>query len=54
MRSSCMIAAETIRGGVRNLDSQGRQLFARHLYCLMLLLVDENYIAPVGRKRSTN
>src|SRR5262249_16491591 len=32
--------------GVRNLDSQGRQLFARHLYCLMLLLVDENYIAP--------
>ncbi len=36
----------TIQGGVRNLESQGRQLFARHLYCLMLLLVDENYIAP--------
>ena len=33
-------------GGVRNLESQGRQLFARHLYCLMLLLVDDNYIAP--------
>jgi hypothetical protein len=32
---------------VRNLESQGRQLFARHLYCLMLLLVDENYIAPI-------
>jgi hypothetical protein len=32
--------------GVRNLESQGRQLFARHLYCLMLLLTDENYIAP--------
>ncbi len=37
---------QTIQGGVRNLESQGRQLFARHLYCLMLLLVDENYIAP--------
>ncbi len=37
---------KTILGGVRNLESQGRQLFARHLYCLMLLLVDENYIAP--------
>jgi hypothetical protein len=35
-----------VQGGVRNLDSQGRQLFARHLYCLMLLLVDEGYIAP--------
>ncbi|MEO0530003.1 MAG: hypothetical protein AAF266_05415, partial [Planctomycetota bacterium] len=23
-----------------------RQLFARHLYCLMLALVDENYLAP--------
>ncbi len=23
-----------------------RQLYARHLYCLMLLLVDENYLAP--------
>ena len=33
-------------GGVRNLESQARQLYARHLYCLMLLLVDENYIAP--------
>ncbi len=31
---------------VRNLESQGRQLYARHLYCLMLTLVDENYIAP--------
>jgi hypothetical protein len=28
---------------VRNLDSQGRQLYARHLYCLMLLLVDAGY-----------
>ena len=27
-------------------NRQGRQLYARHLYCLMLLLVDENYIAP--------
>ncbi len=35
-----------VRGGVRNLESQGRQVFARQLYCLMLLLVDENYIAP--------
>lgn len=33
-------------GGVHNLESQGRQLYARHLYCLMLLLADENYIAP--------
>jgi hypothetical protein len=33
-------------GGVRNLESQARQLYARHLYCLMLLLVDEDYIAP--------
>jgi hypothetical protein len=36
----------TIAGGVRNLESQARQLYARHLYCLMLLLADENYIAP--------
>ncbi|MFO0790957.1 MAG: hypothetical protein U0805_15975 [Pirellulales bacterium] len=35
-----------IAGGVKNLDSEGRQLYARQLYCLMLLLVDENYIAP--------
>ena len=35
-----------IAGGVRNLESQGRQQLARNLYCLMLLLVDENYIAP--------
>jgi hypothetical protein len=35
-----------VLGGVRNLDSQGRQFFARHLYCLMLLLTDDNYIAP--------
>jgi hypothetical protein len=35
-----------VAGGVRNLNSQARQLYARHLYCLMLLLVDENYIAP--------
>jgi hypothetical protein len=33
-------------GGVRNLESQGRQLYARQLYCMMLLLVDEGYIAP--------
>ena len=32
--------------GVRNLESQGRQRYARQLYCLMLLLVDEGYIAP--------
>lgn len=31
---------------VRNLENQARQLYARHLYCLMLLLVDEGYIAP--------
>ncbi len=44
----CVILANQIKtlGGVRNLESQGRQLFARHLYCLMLLLVDDNYIAP--------
>ncbi|MCI0331954.1 MAG: hypothetical protein L0228_01860 [Planctomycetes bacterium] len=32
---------------VRNLESQARQLYARHLYCLMRLLLDENYIAPL-------
>ncbi len=37
---------KTILGGVRNLESQGRQLFARHLYCLMMLLADDNYVAP--------
>ena len=31
---------------VRNLGSQARQLYARHLYCLALLEADENYIAP--------
>ncbi len=31
-------------GGVRNLNSQGRQLYARQLYCLMMLLMDENYL----------
>ncbi|MCC7476036.1 MAG: hypothetical protein IT425_11625, partial [Pirellulales bacterium] len=35
-----------VPGGVRNLESQGRQQYARQLYCLMLLLVDEGYIAP--------
>ena len=35
-----------VLGGVGNLDAQGRQQYARNLYCLMLLLVDENYIAP--------
>jgi hypothetical protein len=30
--------------GVRNLDAQGRQLYARQLYCMMLLLMDENYL----------
>ena len=35
-----------IVGGVRNLESQGRQQYARQLYCLMLLLVDEHYVAP--------
>ena len=29
---------------VRNLNSAARQLYARHLYCLMLLLVDEGYL----------
>ncbi len=29
---------------VRNLGAEGRQRFARHLYCLMLLLMDENYV----------
>lgn len=37
-------------GGVRNLESQARQLYARHLYCLMLLVMDENYIAPFDEK----
>src|SRR5439155_20555567 len=31
---------------VLNLESQTRQLYARQLYCLMLLLVDMNYVAP--------
>jgi hypothetical protein len=31
---------------VHNLESQGRQLYARHLYCLMLALMDDDYIAP--------
>jgi hypothetical protein len=42
--------ALNVKGGVRNLDSQGRQLFARQLYCLALLLMDENYIAPWDEK----
>jgi hypothetical protein len=29
---------------VRNLNSQARQLYARQLYILMMLLVDENYV----------
>ncbi|MEQ8849125.1 hypothetical protein [Botrimarina sp.] len=35
-------------GGVRVYDDQrmARQLYARHLYCLMLALMDENYLAP--------
>lgn len=37
---------QPVAGGVRNLESHARQLYARHLYCLMLLLVDEDYIAP--------
>lgn len=36
----------TIAGGVRNLEAEGRQQYARNLYCMMLLLMDENYIAP--------
>ncbi|MEX0612574.1 MAG: hypothetical protein WD229_10695, partial [Pirellulales bacterium] len=36
-----------VKPKVRNLDSQGRQLYARHLYCLMLLLVDQDYLAPI-------
>ncbi len=35
------------RNGVRVYNPQmARQLFARHLYCLMLALQDENYLAP--------
>lgn len=35
------------RNGVRTYNPQmARQLFARHLYCLMLALTDENYLAP--------
>ncbi|QDV72152.1 hypothetical protein [Botrimarina mediterranea] len=35
------------RNGVRIYNPQmARQLFARHLYCLMLALTDENYLAP--------
>lgn len=35
------------RNGVRIYNPQmARQLFARHLYCLMLAMVDENYLAP--------
>jgi len=37
---------QPVAGGVRNLESHARQLYARHLYCLMLLLLDENYLAP--------
>jgi hypothetical protein len=33
-----------VQGGVRNLSSQGRQLCARQLYMLMMLLVDEGYV----------
>ncbi|QDT70803.1 hypothetical protein MalM25_37590 [Planctomycetes bacterium MalM25] len=32
--------------GVRDDARLARQLYARHLYCLMLLLTDENYLAP--------
>ena len=38
--------------GVRNLESESRQLFARQLYCLMLLLVDENYVRTDRQQRS--
>lgn len=31
---------------VRDDARLARQLYARHLYCLMLLLIDENYLAP--------
>jgi hypothetical protein len=35
------------RNGARIYNPQmARQLFARHLYCLMLALTDENYLAP--------
>jgi len=36
--------ATIIKPTIRNLNSQGRQLLARQLYCLMMLLVDENYL----------
>ena len=39
-----------VLAGVRNLESEGRQLFARHLYCLMLLLTDEGYIMPIDER----
>lgn len=32
---------------VTNMMSQSRQIYARNLYCLMLLLIDENYLAPI-------
>ncbi|MEM6329193.1 MAG: hypothetical protein AAF790_02975 [Planctomycetota bacterium] len=47
------------RGAVFNVDSRvrvyddgrmARQLYARHLYCLMLLLMDEDYLAPFDPK----
>lgn len=46
VHTSVVASVGQIAGGVRNLESQGRQLYARQLYCLMLMLVDENYIAP--------
>jgi hypothetical protein len=46
VQNAMVAALKPVNGGVRNLESQGRQLYARHLYCLMLLLMDENYIAP--------
>lgn len=39
-----------VLAGVRNLESEGRQLFARHLYCLMLLLTDDGYIMPIDER----
>ncbi len=32
--------------GIRDDGRNARQLYARHLYCLMLALMDENYVAP--------
>ncbi|MEM1305843.1 MAG: hypothetical protein AAGG46_13155, partial [Planctomycetota bacterium] len=43
----------TATGLVIRDDAQlARQLYARHLYCLTLLLMDENYLAPIDPRDS--